>query len=144
MDRRIDWKRGSGEIVGFAMILPAITFVFCAIVAVAQVGLIKQKLEYTAYTAGRACVVSETRERAEKRAGSITKESLRKTGGGLRDDSIRCKLKILDEKKKWEKGKFVQVTVSAYVKSIMPFTSGRRSARIVMMVERPATETNIN
>ena len=51
MDRRIDWKKGSGEIVGFAMILPAITFVFCAIVAVAQVGLIKQKLEYTAYTA---------------------------------------------------------------------------------------------
>lgn len=136
----INWKKGSGEIVGFTMILPVITFIFCAMVAVAQVGLIRQKLEYTVYTAGRAAVVSDTKERANKRAKRIAKETLRGTGGGLRDDSIKTSIALLDSNKKWEKGKFVRVKVEAYVKAVMPFTSGKRTSTIVMMVERPATD----
>lgn len=138
--REINWKKGSGEIVGFTMILPVITFIFCAMVAVAQVGLIRQKLEYTAYTAGRAAVVSDTKSRAKERAAKIAKESLKGTGGGLKDNSIKTSVVILDSNKKWEKGKFVRIKVEAYVRAVMPFTSGKRESTIVMMIERPATD----
>jgi len=92
------------------------------------------------YTAGRAAVVSDTKERANKRAKRIAKETLKGTGGGLRDSSIKTSIALLDSNKKWEKGKFVRVKVEAYVKAVMPFTSGKRTSTIVMMVERPATD----
>lgn len=41
---------------------------------------------------------------------------------------------------KWEKGNYVQCTVSVKIKSVTPFLSGTRSASIVMMIEKPASE----
>ena len=41
---------------------------------------------------------------------------------------------------KWEKGNYVQCTVSVKIKSVTPFLSGTRSASIVMMIEKPVAE----
>lgn len=45
-----------------------------------------------------------------------------------------------NNKMKWEKGNYVCCTVSVKIKSVTPFLSGIRSASIVMMIEKPATE----
>ena len=45
-----------------------------------------------------------------------------------------------NSKLKWEKGNYVQCTVSVKIKTVTPFLSGRRSAAIVMMIEKPAAE----
>lgn len=41
---------------------------------------------------------------------------------------------------KWEKGNYVQCTVSVKIESVTPFLSGTKSASIVMMIEKPASE----
>ena len=45
--KNINWRKGGGELLGFAMVLPAIMLVFGAIIMAAQLGLARQSIEYT-------------------------------------------------------------------------------------------------
>ena len=62
------WKRGSAEMVGFIVILPCITFFLVCLAALIQMGMVRSRMEYVAYVACRAAVVS-TKEKAQERAG---------------------------------------------------------------------------
>ena len=74
---------------------------------------------------------------------------LKKSKLKYKDGSVKVKLELVENKNagssnnsklKWEKGNYVQCTVSVKIKAVTPFLSGRRSASIVMMIEKPAAE----
>lgn len=147
-------KQGSGEILGFLWVSPCIIFILVLLVSVVQLGSIKERLEYTAYLACRQAVVASDTDKdkdylddAKKAAKKTAEEDLAKSGLKYEAGSVKVKLKIVGTDKsekggKWEKGNYVQCTVSVKVKAVTPFLSGRKSANIVMMIEKPASEGN--
>lgn len=150
------WQRGSGDIVGFLCTLPCIIFMLVLLISIIQIGSIKERLEYTAYLACRKAVVaSDTNgngscmDEAKKIAKKTAIADLKKSKLKYKDGSVKVKLELVENKNagssnnsklKWEKGNYVQCTVSVKIKAVTPFLSGRRSASIVMMIEKPAAE----
>lgn len=153
---KIYWQRGSGDIVGFLCTLPCIIFMLVLLISIIQIGSIKERLEYTAYLACRKAVVaSDTNgngscmDEAKKIAKKTAIADLKKSKLKYKDGSVKIKLELVENKNagssnnsklKWEKGNYVQCTVSVKIKAVTPFLSGRRSASIVMMIEKPAAE----
>ena len=137
MEKGINWKKGSGELIGFGIVMPILVMIFCGIISASQLSMASETLQYAAYCSCRAAVVSVDEATAGARADSVAKE-LASLNSTISPASIDCKLTLLDKSLVWQKGNFVRCDVSAYVDTMLPFTSRKRTASIIMMVERPA------
>ena len=127
MVKKMKWKKGSGEILGFCAIIPMLFIMFMVLISALQVGIAKQRMEYAAYSACRAAVVSSDNDTANAQANGVANEYL---------DSMNC---IDSTDTSWVKGHFVECTLSADVQTILPFfTNGTKSVSIVMMIENPS------
>lgn len=124
------FKRGDGELLGFAYTLPFVVFLICAIVSATQVALINQQLSTAAYNCGRAAVVSETQGIAEQRANDLFEE----LGFDIRNPESECTIEVLNGGQ-WKKGEYIKCTVKCYANILMPFTSGVKEQSIIMMIE---------
>ncbi len=151
------WKRGSGEMTGFMIVLPCMTFLLLILVSVIQMGMVRSRMEYVAYAAARAAVVSESIEDARTQALNAAQANVRGTGGAkivlknvtveeIDPDTGGQKTKKKKNRKKgrvkasgadtdWGKGTYLRVTVTCSVRTFTVFTSGDRSSSITMMVE---------
>ena len=89
--RRIRWRKGGGELIGFALIMPTIMLVFCALIMAAQLGIARQSIEYTTYSACRAAVICESKEQAQLAAEKIVRETIYGIPG-VRDGSAQVKI----------------------------------------------------
>lgn len=134
------FKRGNGELLGFAVCLPAFTFLLVLIVTIAQIALAKEHLEYCAYTAARSAVVAENFDDALDNANAIVEEM--REQGGYSSASVQIIINGAEvssgDSVAWNKGVFITVKVTFHVDTFIDSLSGDRSASIVMMVERPA------
>jgi hypothetical protein len=142
--RKINWKRGSGEILGFAIVLPIILVVFCAIIMAAQLGLARQALEYSLYSAARAAVVQEDIISARAAAELVATAEIESGTFGVTRHDITLEVVggSFDASSglvRWEKGAMLKVVLTIYVDTIAPFGDSILSSEITMMVERPAT-----
>ena len=135
---KILWRKGGGELIGFGIVMPMLVFMFCCIISAAQVSMATETLQYAAYSSCRAAVVSADKVTAESRAKTVAME-MAEDSGVIETDTMDVTLTLLDTTLPWMKGNFVRCDVSAYVKTMAPFTSGMRTASIVMMVERPSS-----
>ena len=153
--KKIFFEKGSGDIVGFLAMLPVTIFMLVILISMVQLGSIKERLEYTAYLACRKAVVAYDTDQdgkyiddAKKIALQTARDDLAKSKLKYVPGSVKVDLKLVSadanssnsSTAKWEKGNYIQCTVSVKVKSVTPFLSGRKSATIVMMIEKPATE----
>ena len=131
------WKKGGGEIIGFAYILPFIIMLICCVIAAAQISVVNQRLSYTAYNSCRSAVVSVDETTAQERGLAIF-ESVMGDSATLISQSgvsyVPFEMTVLDGNP-WVKGSFVKCTVRVYVRTLLPFTSGVREESIVMMIE---------
>ena len=129
------WRKGSGELLGFVIIAPFIILLICFIIAATQISITNQNLTFAAYNCGRAAVISETYNIAEKKANEIYLAEMGDVGSDAAHYSfIPCELEVLNGEE-WEKGSYVKCTVRYYISTMMPFTSGVREQSIVMMIE---------
>ena len=113
------WKKGSGEVFGFLCVSPIMVILLMLLVSIVQMTSLKQKLEYTAYVACRAAVVSETLSKA-KQAAKVKLEY--PTGSATR----------------WEKGNYIQCTVAVKANPAgIGLDLGRVKSRIIMAIEKP-------
>ncbi len=151
MTKRIDWKKGGGEIVGFLCITPIIIFMLAVLITTVQLGSLKERLEYTAYKACRQAVVCKDEDDdgnymddAKKIAKKTAKAELKNSPETIVASSIKTKLELVqvegEDDVKWEKGRYVKCTVSVKAKAPLAFMSGKKYASIVMMIESPANE----
>lgn len=127
------WKKGGGEMLSFALIIPCILTLVCAIIAAAQISYTNQALNYCAYNACRAAVVSEAETVAQNRAQTAYNNQMG-TENAHEHGYESCTLEVLGGAN-WGKGSFVKCTVRYYIETLMPFTSGIREQSIVMMIE---------
>lgn len=148
------------------LILPTLVFILALIIAVIQVGLVKERLEYTAYLACREAVTCGAKNISDAEEFAFTKaqqDLLFKAAknGQIKFDinSLEVKLSYADEEEsartttgkrsskkknkaeeeKWTKGNYIRCRVSVNVKPALVFMQGVRSATIVMMIEYPAS-----
>lgn len=136
MLKKIEWRKGGGELIGFVLVLPVIMFVFCAIIMAAQLGIARQSLEYTTYSAARAAVICENQSQAQSAAELIVDDMIYEIPGvepGSASVTIQNYMGSA-----WQKGGLINCTVQVQVNTVSPWSSSILTADITMMIERPA------
>ena len=89
------WIRGSGEIIGFLSILPVIVLLLVMLISIAQMGSIKERLEYTTYVAGRAAVVSKDINSAKEAAYITAQNDLLNFSDTFVPGSLKVNLRVI-------------------------------------------------
>ena len=134
--KNINWRKGGGELLGFAMVLPAIMLVFGAIIMAAQLGLARQSIEYTTYSAARAAVICESQSQAQQ-AAELLVEDMAQDIPGVEPGSVSVNIRNYMGSI-WQKGGLIKCTVEAKDNTISPWSNSTVAADITMMIERPA------
>jgi Flp pilus assembly protein TadG len=141
--KKVSWKRGNGELLGFTICLPLLMFMFCGLIMATQLGLAKQSLEYAAYSAARAAVVQESFAQAQNAADLMAADAAVGTFGVK---NVTAELEVVSGRLdyaagsvRWEKGSLLKTVVRVDINTIAPFPDSELSTEITMMVERPAT-----
>ena len=80
--------------VGFIVILPCITFFLVCLASLIQMGMVRSRMEYVAYAACRAAVVS-TKEKAQEQAEKVARENT-KAAGGAKISLVDVKVERVD------------------------------------------------
>lgn len=149
--KSIKWNEGASEMLSFAIVVPFIVILICAIFSAAQISTSVQKLTYSSYSACRAAVVSENSDFAETRAEAVMREIY---GDNLIDggfdfvfnssptnNETYYKLELVGgQGTEWEKGNMVKCTVYQYINPLMPFSASYHTQSIVMMIENGVSE----
>lgn len=133
---KLKWRKG-GELIAFAIVIPMIMFVFCALIMASQLGIARQSIEYTAYSAARAAVICESQDQAQLAAEMILDEMTNDISGieqGSAKVTIQNYMGTV-----WQKGGLIKCTVTAKVNNISFWPDSEVTADITMMIERPAS-----
>jgi len=140
------WKKGSGEIIGFLSVLPVIIFLLVMLISIAQMGSIKERMEYTTYVAGRAAVVQKDFSSARKAAYETAQRDLLNFSNTFEPGSLKVTLRIIKKtgsstsNKDWKKGNYLSCTISVNTKTLSPLINGKKSCTLTMMIERPTDD----
>ena len=140
------WKKGSGEIIGFLSVLPVIIFLLVMLISIAQMGSIKERMEYTTYVAGRAAVVQKDFSSARKAAYEPAQRDLLNFSNTFEPGSLKVTLRIIKKtgsstsNKDWKKGNYLSCTISVNTKTLSPLINGKKSCTLTMMIERPTDD----
>lgn len=132
------WRRG-GELIAFALVIPMIMFVFCALIMASQLGIARQSIEYTVYSAARAAVICENQDQAQAAAELILEEMVEDIPGIVKNSAkvtIQNYMGTI-----WQKGGLIKCTVTARINNITFWRDSIVTADITMMIERPATQS---
>ena len=140
--KKIDWRSGVGELIGFAICLPLIMILLCGLIMVVQLGSAKQTLEYATYSAARGAVVQETFYQAKSAAEAFAASALETGTFGVSNIDVQIETiggtyDVSSNSVNWEKGSLMKCVVTIDVDTIAPFADKRMSSEIIMMVERP-------
>lgn len=127
MVKKIHWKKGMGEMLGFAIVAPILLFVILYIVSVFQIASAEQQLIFASYKAGRSAVISFCKDDAL--------QAMDKTLSEIYPDDASISFDISIDESSWYKGNVTLITVSQDLNTILPFGSGTRTRTIGMMIE---------
>lgn len=125
--KRIRWKQGMGEMLGFAVIAPILLFIILYIISLFQIATTEQQLIYASYRAGRAAVISFSKEDAL--------QAMDRTLDEIYPDDASVSYDISIDDSSWLKGNVTLITVSKELNTMLPFGSGTRTRTIGMMIE---------
>lgn len=145
--KKIKWKRGSGEIIGFGLCIPMIILLICAILSAGFVSSSNQKLTYTAYCVSRAACVSTNQDRAQDRAEAVLKDMYGDLCDGVKFVSLTESVSVPNLQPNhvylvcrvlgptWKKGTMLRCSVYQYLNPIMPFSASMHVQTVTMMLE---------
>lgn len=144
--KKINWKKGSSELIGFAMVIPLLAILMFTIINIMQLGLIRQTLEYTTYMSARAAVVCEDYNTALTQAETTAKMTLANSTYGVDPDQVQVHLEVVGGTSStsgsgitWEKGALLKCQIAVPINQLMDvLSSGAMSSTLYIMVERPA------
>lgn len=145
LKRRINWRKGSAELIGIALTLPVLCVLLLMIVGVIQSGIMRQSLEYTTYLSARAAVTCDSAEAASIQARNTAIMTLEDNTFGIDLEQVRVTVELVAGTSDvggsgitWEKGALAKCEITAPFKSIATFTEEQMTSTLYMMVERPA------
>ena len=127
-------------------VLPVIIFLLVMLISIAQMGSIKERMEYTTYVAGRAAVVQKDFSSARKAAYETAQRDLLNFSNTFEPGSLKVTLRIIKKtgsstsNKDWKKGNYLSCTISVNTKTLSPLINGKKSCTLTMMIERPTDD----
>lgn len=149
--KQIKWTKGSGEILGFAIVLPFIILLVVTILSTIQLSNAKQEMMRTAYLASREVCVCDNETDAIDRAnvvmkqiyGDKYKESRYASNNGtsglyasrVNNPSGTVSIVIESDTVGWHKGDILTIYVIQDVKLLMPFANNRQVEKLAFMIE---------
>lgn len=148
--KKIEPKKG-GDILAFAMILPALCIMIFSIIVIAQLCICRQSIEYANYSASRAAVICETYSDAAVAMDSVAKSTLQSSTFGVNNSDITTSIKLVagtsanpgdsnaSENIRWEKGSMAQCIITVNINKILAIGPDTMQSVMFVMVERPAT-----
>ena len=111
--------------------MPCLIFLLCIIIDTVSISLCRENLDYIAYSSGRAAVVSTDYNSAYERVEEI----MNKKGIDNLDFTLNVITKNNTPTDNWEKGQFIEITVSKEIKTLMK-GSKKISSTLILMIER--------
>lgn len=148
--KKIERKKG-GDILAFAMILPAICVIIGAIIVIAQLFLCRQSIEYANYFAANSAVICDNYADASVTMDSVAKSTLQASSFGIKSGDITTSVKLVagtsatpgetnaNNNIRWEKGSMAQFIVTVNIKKILAIGPDTMQSVMFVMVQRPAT-----
>ncbi len=132
--KKLNWRKGNGELIGFAASLALFLLMCVAIMTFASFTMKSEQLTVTAYCAGRAAALAQTEDLAKQRADAVMKAM-------CREMPYEMEIKIVDGDK-WEKGNLFKINVSQEFPDAYQFINGFRDMHreLTMMIEGETLE----
>lgn len=127
------FKKGSGELVAFVLILPILCLIIMFMATLIQITMARQNLEYVTYSIGRSAVITDDFAVAMQNAQFIASENgnFSISFYGYNDAGFYA-LSPDD----WVKGNYVALRVTEKVKPLFPYLfSDTYYSVVVMMIE---------
>ena len=136
MEKMFRWKKGNGEIIGFAVSVLLIVFLIVTVVSYTGLTTRKQQLAVAAYAAGRAAAVSPDPDLANKRAAAVLKgvytEDHYVTSSSTTPGDVWYEISY---KGNWEIGNIFTITVTHHSPALFPFPERDHAYKYAMMIE---------
>lgn len=131
MEKKTKWTRGTGEFIGFTVIALCITYMVIILASFLQLQFSLSQLSRALAVAGRSAAVCASKEDAKKQALKVVQSSV--TSANI--DSLEVEVEYAGDRRVWEPGAYLTVTVSGNVHTLEPVTSGVRSKKMLVSVE---------
>lgn len=145
--RKIDWHKGSGELIGIALAMPLLCVILIMIIGIIQTGIARQTLEHAAYLGARAAVTCDNQTDAETQAYAVIDATLSANTFSIDTDNINVDIALVSGTSDtltggttiaWEKGALIKLQVTVPYYSMATFSENTMSSILYMMVEKPA------
>lgn len=130
--KKIDWRKGNGEFIGFAIIAIVISSLIIMIAAFIQFSHSMTELTRSANAISRSASVCTSLDDAKLQAQNVAENALKNE----KISNIQTDVEFAEGTTSWESNGYIIVTVKADIKTIEPyFTSGTREKKVLVAIE---------
>lgn len=134
------WKKGNGEMIGFAVVAVLICSIFIIMVAFLQLSVGLNAIQKALSVTGRSVAICTSMDDATTQAQRVAESAITYTG----IENIQTSVDWVNSGDDWEGGKFVNVTVSAKVNTLAPFITKRYQKKVLICIENGVGGRTIN
>lgn len=134
--KKINWKKASGEVIGFTIGLLFLLSFFSQMIGVFIYSAHKEELNDAVMRIGRSLVTEESIEDAQKKAEEVMNAYMVDREYMPLDEMSIFVDYSPGSKKEWTKGNFITVSMAAHIKSGCLMTPGTTIVSTMVMIER--------
>ena len=131
--RKSFWKRGAGELIGYAISMIILLYIFVMVISLTVVDLGYKKMDSALQLIGREIVILDDYDNARIYAEEKAEELLKDTDT-LRGVTTNITY-VSPAETTWDKGVYITLEIKCYVDAPNRLFSGTRSSYITLMIE---------
>lgn len=133
--KKINWRKGAGEFIAYAVTISLLCYLLIIIIGFVILSNATGNIENAVTEISRNVIVCDSLTDAQTMAQEQAVQYLGQFSN-IDTNSIVAEVGYAaGADAEWKKGGFVEVTISAYVNTCEPFTSGTKSSSTLMMIE---------
>lgn len=131
MSKRIDFRKGSGEFIAFAVLGPIICFLVILMCAYIQLSFCVREMTNALSVAGRSVAICTNLKDAQKQAQLITETAIKNDN----ISNIKVTVDYANGDTDWINGGLILLVIEADIKTLAPITSGSKTLTTIVSIE---------
>ena len=133
--KKINWNKGTGEFIGFALTSVILLGIFIIIIGVVLLNNTSEIMDNAVSEIGRQVVTCDSIDDARRDAQMIA-DDIFQDNKSIVPGTVRVEVEFsLGSDTEWKKGNFITVFLSAELISTTPATSGVKEVSAMLMIE---------
>lgn len=133
------WKKGNGEMIGFAIAGLVICSIFLIMVSFLQLSVGLNSISKALNVVGRSVAVCTSKEDAETQAQRVAENSITY----INVEDPQTSVDYVTAGDEWQSGVFVRVKVSGMVKTMAPFINRRYEKNVLICIENEDSDSAV-